>query len=164
MATYNFNKLIDRAKGRRIPKEQHLMLAALDWAALMLDLEPGRVGEEEAPRVQRLADYLMKAAKFYYQSMDHVATLPRRPGRPDNRSDPAFIFVMAMGYGPAIDREITFRRYKAPSAGEIGGKEQPTRFQQECNSWMEMVDPDRPKPLQPAAFKQAGLWWRHRRV
>lgn len=162
MARYDFNKLITLAQGRRIPREQPLILASLDWAAAMLELEPGRVGEKNAPKVQALADRLMQAAKFYYHSMAHVATLPRKRGRPDHRSDAAFVFVMAMGWGSSIESEIAFRKYETPSGADIGGKERPTKFQQECNNWMSMVDPERPKPLQPAAFKQAGRWWRHR--
>lgn len=161
MAKFDFDSLIKKSEGRRIPREQPLVLASLDHAAVMLEVEPGRVGDD-LPRVKALADQLMQAAKFYYFLMDRAATRDRKRGRESNIIDVSFIFILAMGLGPHVAGEITFRKYVVPSKADVGGKERPTKFQEHCNSWMALVDPERSEPIQAAAYKAAGRHWRRR--
>lgn len=159
-----FQDWIDEVSGRRVPQQQRLLvLHSQDLAAEILKLKPGHVTDEVAPKADHVALYLMKAAVLYYHSMEHNALRQRAPGRQPNHTDVAFIFVVAMGVGPNLTQELTFRNYRLPSGHDTGGKERPTKFQGICNDWMALVDPERPKPLQPAAFKTAGRYWRMRK-
>lgn len=152
------------ADGRRIPKEQPLFLQSLDFAAEIIGLEPGCVGSgKNNLRVKDVSNRLMAAAQAYYIAMDRAAMEQRKRGRPGVEMDVDFVFTIATGLGQNVPDELTFRNYKLPSGKDVGGKERPTRFQEICNAWMDLVDPDRAKLIQAAAFKTAGARWRGHR-
>jgi hypothetical protein len=152
---YDFKKdLADaekRASKHRIPKQRHLFLRACSFVSVLL----GKSGNvPDADLVHRLATGLYRAGNFYREVCVEQALRSRR-GRPQHMADIGFIFAMASAYEGTWGRP-KFRKYQNAriKKGEKGGTEQPTTFQQICNIWMEIVDPDRP-PLTAAAFKDA---------
>lgn len=145
---------------RRIPRERPLVLASIDLAASILEANNCSGGA-----TMRFAEELRRVAELYYKVADLDALRPVVKGRPLNRADISFIYAMASVLKSLFPlRSITFRRYRAARRGEIGGTEEATRFQMICNDWMSFVDPERAKPLQAAAFKQARDRCMQRRV
>ena len=157
---YDFNRLLRPSK-RRVPEEQNLYLLALNIASVMCGFKPGCVSdsEEDLARVRYVAHELERAAGLYYKAALEEARRGPKRGRPPHWADIAFIYVMGSlwqrVWGP-----VKFRKYQNAriTRGEKGGTERPTLFQDVCNKWMEFVDPERTKPLAPAAFKEAGKY------
>lgn len=148
------SKVQKGGKNPRIPKEQPLVLASLDFAKIV-------VGDQDFSHAKPVADELQSIAEFYYVLSDKQATKPRTRGRQLHMADIGFIFGMARLWAHKIG-PVGFRSYRntRPNSSLRGGQEAANIFQRVCHAWMQFVDPDRPKPLQPAAFKEAGVRYR----
>jgi hypothetical protein len=154
--TYDFNKLLRPSK-RRVPKERHLYLLSLDFASALCGLKHVGYSEQNLAWAKYVAGELERAASLYYKAaLEEARRAPRR-GRPPHWADIAFIYAMGFLWQRALGWPLRFRKYQNAriTKGERGGTERPTTFQHICNEWMGLVDPDRPKPLAPAAFKDA---------
>jgi hypothetical protein len=137
------------------PLGQAPTLRAVDFASVMLGHKVGQVGNN--CRVLLLSKALCIAADRYYAAAEAELSMARR-GRPSFRADYVFIDCMARIFRAWINRsDFGWRRFRRGYShhGSGGGREEPTAFQTFCELWLLEIDPERERPLQPAAFKNA---------
>jgi hypothetical protein len=154
-----FRKLAADTAKHRVPDEEEQQ----DGMFLMSLWVAGKLLNADSPHGYRLAVELERARNFYYKvCLDQLRR--RKRGRPQHMADIAFIYAMARTWEGIFERP-KFRKYQNAriKKHEIGGTEQPTTFQQVCNKWMEFIDPDRPRPLTAAAFKDASKHYKRLR-
>jgi hypothetical protein len=150
-----------RGKHRMPEEPEGVYLLSLLFAGELLG---DSVKEKDFPRVHQVATELQRVAGFYYKlCLEQARGHGRKAGRPQHKADIGFIYAMSRLweklFGPP-----KFRIYQAArkKKQEIGGRERATKFQRVCNKWMQVIDPDRPRPLAPAAFKSANQYYTRR--